>query len=284
MTTREMTRVSWHLAALLGLGLASLAAQAELKPQWELGAGVAGLDFPVYRGAGERRSFLLPVPYVQYRGDVLQIDRERVRGLLFRRERVEMDVSVNGSLPVRSSDTAARNGMPDIDPILEIGPSLNVHLYFDEKRRTNLDLRLPVRAALAVSFPHLESQGWLFQPSLDLSFRNVRQSGWNVSFMAGLLYADQRYHGYFYDVAPQYATPSRPAYTAPGGYSGSQFIAALSRRFPTYWIGGFMKWDDLEGAAFMGSPLVTRREAFAVGFAVSWVLSVSDKMVEVSDD
>jgi MipA family protein len=277
MTTREMTRVLWNSAVLLGLGLASLAAQAELKPQWELGAGVAGLDFPVYRGADERRSFLLPVPYVQYRGDILQIDRDRVRGLLFRRDRVEMDISVNGSLPVRSSDTVARNGMPDIDPILEIGPSLNVHLYFDEKRRTNLDLRLPVRAALAVSFPRLEPQGWLFQPSLDLNFRNFRQSGWSLSFMAGLL-------EYFYDVAPQYATPSRPAYTAPGGYSGKQFIAALSRRFPTYWIGGFMKWDDLEGSAFMGSPLVTRREAFAVGFAVSWILSASDKMVEVSDD
>ena len=45
-----------------------------------------------------------------------------------------------------------------------------------------------------------------------------------------------------------------------------------------------MKWDDLEGAAFMGSPLVTRGQAFSAGFAVSWILSTSDKMVEVSDD
>jgi len=271
-------------AALLSFGLVIFPAWADLKPQWELGVGVAGIDFPVYRGADERKSYLLPVPYVQYHGDVVQVDRERMRGLLFRRDLVEMDISINGSVPVKSNDTAERYGMPDIDPILEIGPSVNVHLYFDEKRRTNLDLRLPLRAAISTDFSSVSFRGWLFQPSLNLDFRNMKQSGWNLGFVAGLLYADQRYHQYFYDVAPQYATATRPAYTAGGGYSGSQYIAALSKRFPRYWVGGFMKWDDLEGAAFMGSPLVTRGRAFSAGFAVSWILSTSDKMVEVSDD
>jgi outer membrane protein len=284
MTPKDMAGVLRKSAVPLCLGLASLAAQAELKPQWELGVGVAGIDFPVYRGANERQSYVLPVPYVQYHGDVVQVDRERMRGLLFRRDLVEMDISLNGSVPVKSNDTVERYGMPDIDPILEIGPSVNVHLYFDDRRHTNLDLRLPMRAAVSTDFSSVAFRGWLFQPSLNLDFRNMKQSGWNLGFVAGLLYADQRYHQYFYDVAPQYATATRPAYSAGGGYSGSQFITALSKRFPGYWVGGFMKWDDLEGAAFMGSPLVTRGQAFSVGFAVSWILSVSDKMVEVSDD
>ena len=284
MMPNHMMKTLFKSAVLLSFGWVIFPAWAELKPQWELGVGVAGIDFPVYRGADERKSYLLPVPYVQYHGDVVQVDRERMRGLLFRRDLVEMDISINGSVPVKSNDTAERYGMPDIDPILEIGPSVNVHLYFDEKRRTNLDLRLPVRAAISTDFSSVSFRGWLFQPSLNLDFRNMRQSGWNLGFVAGLLYADQRYHQYFYDVAPQYATATRPAYTAGGGYSGSQYIAALSKRFPGYWVGGFMKWDDLEGAAFMGSPLVTRGRAFSVGFAVSWILSTSDKMVEVSDD
>jgi outer membrane protein len=280
----QMIRALRTSLALLFLGLLVLPARAELRPLWEVGAGVTVLDFPLYRGAEERRSYLLPVPYLQYHGDVLQISRDRMRGLLFRRDRVELDFSVNGSVPVNSSDSLARRGMPDLDPTLEIGPSLNVHLYFDDRRQTNLDLRLPVRAVVATNFSRFEQQGWLFHPSLNLDLRNVQQSGWNFGLVAGLLYADQRYHQYYYDVAPQYATATRPAYSASAGYSGSQYMATLSKRYGSFWIGGFTRWDDLTGAAFADSPLVTRRQSFAAGFMVAWILFSSDKMVEVSDD
>lgn len=271
-------------AVLLFLALAAVPARADLRPQWELGAGLAAIDFPTYRGANERRSYLLPVPYFQYHGDVLQISRDRMRGLFFRKGPVELDFSVSGAVPVNSSDSAARRGMPDIDPTLEIGPSLNVHLYFDERRSTNLDLRLPLRKVIATNFSRLEQQGWLFHPQLALDFRNVRQSGWNFGLVGGLIYADQRYHQYIYDVAPQYATASRPTYSAGAGYSGAQVMTTFSKRYDSFWIGGFMKWDDLNGAAFVDSPLVKSRQSFAVGFAVSWILFSSDKKVEVSDD
>lgn len=259
-------------------------AQAELKPEWELGLGVAGIDFPLYRGALERRSYLLPAPYVQYRGKFLQVDRDRVRGLLFRRDRVEMDVSVNGAVPVSSQDSEARRDMPDLDPMLELGPSLNVHLYYNERRSTNLDLRLPVRAVFAVNSHRFDRQGWLFQPQLNLDLNKVAGSSWNLGLLGSLLYGDQSYHSYFYDVAPQYATAARPAYSAPGGFAGKQLLASLSRRRGDVWMGAFVKWDDLSGAVFADSPLVQRGQSFAAGFMVAWVFAKSDKLVEVSDD
>lgn len=274
------------MALLLGLlpALMPLSAQAEFKPKWELGVGLAGIDFPLYRGSNERRSYLLPVPYFQYHGETLQISRERVRGLIFRKGNVDMDISVNGSVPVNSGDSEARRDMPDLDPTLEIGPSLNVHLYFEDRRQTNLDLRLPLRKVIATNFSRFEQQGWLFHPQLVLDFHNVQQSGWNLGLVAGLYYADQRYHQYFYEVAPQYATAFRPAYSASAGYSGAQFITSISKRYESFWIGGFAKWDDLSGAAIVDSPLVKSRQSFAVGFMVSWILFSSDKRVEVSND
>lgn len=257
-------------------------ARAELKPKWELGLGLAGIDFPAYRGAAERRSYLLPLPYVQYRGEFLQVDRDRVSGLLFRRERVELDVSINGSVPVR--DVEVRQGMPDLDPTLELGPSLKVHLLFDERRQTNLDLQLPVRAVFAVGPGRFERQGWLFHPRLNLDLKRVARSDWNLGLVAGLLYGDQGYHSYFYDVAPQYATAARPAYRAGAGYAGKQFIASLSRRRGDLVMGAFVKWDDLSGAVFADSPLVQSRQAFSAGFLVAWVFSKSEEMVEVSGD
>lgn len=259
-------------------------AQTEIKPQWEIGAGFAAIDFPSYRGSNERRSYLLPVPYFVYRGDVLQINRERVRGLIFRRGSVEMDVSMNGSVPAKSKDSIARQGMPDLDPTLEIGPSLNVHFYYSEDKKTNFDLRMPLRAVTATDFKHVQSAGWLFQPQLDADFHDVGQSSWDIGLVGGLIYSDRRYHQYFYNVAPQYATATRSAYTAGGGYSGTQFIFAVNKNHDGRWMGGFMKWDSLKGAVFEDSPLVRSKQYFTFGFAVTWMLDKSNKVVEVSND
>jgi len=259
-------------------------AQTEINPQWEIGAGVAAIDFPIYRGANERRSYLLPVPYVIYRGETFQINRKQVRGLIFRKDRLEMDISVNGSVPAKSKDSIARQGMPDLDPTLEIGPSLNAHLYYSEDKKINFDMRLPLRSVTATDFKHFQHAGWLFQPQMNLDVRDIDHSGWNLGLVGGIIFSDKRYHQYFYNVAPHYATASRPAYTAGGGYSGTQFIMALNKRHGSYWTGGFMKWDDLSGAAFVDSPLVKSRQYFTIGFGISWILDKSDKMVEVSND
>lgn len=259
-------------------------AQTDIKPQWEIGAGIASIDLPLYRGSQERRSYLLPIPYFIYRGETFQVNRERVRGLIFRHGNVEMDVSLNGSLPAKSKDSAARQGMPDLDWALEIGPSLNVHLYYSEDKKTNLDLRLPLRSVTATDFVHFQNIGWLLQPQLDLDIYDIGHSGWNIGLMGGLVLTDQRYQQYFYDVAPQYATATRPAYTAGGGYSGTQFIFFLNKRQNGRRIGSFIKWDGLEGAVFADSPLVKRKQYFTIGFAITWVLDKSAKMVEVSND
>lgn len=259
-------------------------AQAELKPKWEIGAGFAAIDFPIYRGANERRSYLLPLPYIVYRGETLQVERERVRGLIFRKDRLEMDVSVNGSVPAKSKDSIERQGMPDLNPTLEIGPSLNAHLYYSEDKKTNFDIRMPLRTVTATDLKHFQHVGWLFQPQLNLDVRDIDHSGWNVGLVGGLIFSDRSYHQYFYNVAPQYATATRPAYTASGGYSGTQFIFAFNKRQDKHWMGGFVKWDDLNGATFVNSPLVKSKQYFTVGFGISWILDKSDKMVEVSND
>lgn len=279
-----MKRTHWTRGAALALLMGCSLAQAELKPEWELGMGVGAVDFPIYRGAEERRTYVLPTPYVQYRGKFLQVERERVRGLLFRHERVELDISVNGSVPVKSKDSSARQGMPDLDPTLELGPELQVHLYYDERKHTNLDLRLPVRAVYAVNFGRFDHVGWIHHPLLNLDLRNWVPGGWDLGLQLGWLRGDRGYHAYFYDVAPQYATATRPAYSAMGGASGRQFTIGMSRRRGDVWMGFFAKYDDLRSAVFADSPLVQKREDYSVGFAIAWVFAKSEKMVETSDD
>jgi outer membrane scaffolding protein for murein synthesis (MipA/OmpV family) len=94
--------------------------------------------------------------------------------------------------------------------------------------------------------------------------------------------ADRRYNQYFYGVDPAFATLARPAYNAAGGYAGTQFIVALSKRYRSYWVGGFARWDTLNNAVFADSPLVRTHHAFAFGAAVAWVLGESKIRVDVN--
>ncbi len=269
--------IQWSSLFLSVLALIPLSGQARDKPLWEAGAGVAIIDFPDYRGSDERRTYVLPVPYVVYRGEFLKVDREKIRGLFFKNDKAELDVSLNGSVPVKSSDNRARQGMPDLEPTLEIGPTLNLFLLHSAQNKTSLELRLPLRPVIDINARYL---GYVFQPQLNLDIHDLGgNAGWNLGLAAGPIFADRRYHQYFYGVDPAYATATRPAYTAPGGYAGSQFISALSKRFPHYWVGGFVKWDTLHGAVFEDSPLVKSKQNFTAGFAVSWIFAESKTLV-----
>jgi outer membrane scaffolding protein for murein synthesis (MipA/OmpV family) len=245
---------------------------------------VAAINFPDYRGADERTTYVLPIPYFIYRGEVFRIDREGVRGLFFKSENAELDLSLNASIPVESEDNEARRGMPDLDPTFEIGPTLNFTLYRAPSRRSALELRLPLRAVIATDFSHTRGAGFVFQPQLNLDIHELTPlSGWRAGAAIGPVFADRRHHQYFYGVEPAFATPDRPAYEAKGGYGGTQLTLSTSRRFPKFWVGAFIRYDRLDGAVFRDSPLVRKDHALAGGFAVSWIFSRSGKLVEADD-
>ena len=251
------------------------------RPLWELGLGVAGLRLPDYRGSDQSHGYLLPLPYIVYRGTWLKADRDGARALLFDTQRVKVDVSAAASTPTRSRDNLARAGMPDLPGTFELGPNLNLTLAASAQNHWRLDLRLPLRAAMSLERSP-KFVGTTFSPNLNLDVGSVG-GGWNVGLLTGPLFADRRYHERFYGVDAAYATPNRPAYSARGGYAGWQALAATSRRFGNTWVGAFLRYDNLRGAAFEASPLVRRTSALTFGFGVSWILATSPELVASTD-
>ena len=268
------------LAALMLACLPAGHACAAEKPLWELGVGMSALFFPDYRGSDESSLYAIPFPYLVYRGTFLKADRNGIRGTFFDSDRIELNLSVGASLPVNSDDNPARQGMPDLQPTLEIGPSLDLNLWRTPDQRYKLDLRLPVRTAVTVK-EGVDDIGWVFSPRLNLDITDVEGlAGWNLGLLAGPMVGSQRNHEYFYSVAPQYATAERPAFDAKGGYAGSQFLMSVSKRYPKYWLGAFARWDSLKGAVFADSPLVKREDYFAAGVGIAWILGESSTRVE----
>lgn len=266
------------VAALLSMQPAA----AEEKPLWEAGLGIGALRFPDYRGSDESQVYPVPVPYLVYRGDFFKADRDGVRGELFNRRYVEFNISLNATIPVNSEDNAARRGMPDLKPTIEIGPSLDLHLWRSANDNVKLDLVMPIRAPITVeSSP--QSIGWVFSPRLNIDFQDIGRQGWDVGFGAGPIFADRKFHEYFYSVAPRFVTAERGAYQADGGYSGTHVLTSLSKRFPGYWVGAYLRYDTLSGAVFEDSPLVRSRSYWSGGVGIAWMIGQSKRMVE-SDD
>ncbi|MET0068161.1 MAG: MipA/OmpV family protein [Candidatus Thiodiazotropha sp.] len=265
------------------LSVAAHTPAAEEKPLWEVGLGLGGLSFPAYRGSDKVHNFLVPTPYFVYRGDFFKSDRHGIRGNLFESDRIELNLSLSASPPTESDDVEAREGMPDLDSTLEFGPQVDLTLWRSDNRKRYLKLRMPVRAAFTLERSP-EQVGWIFSPNLNLDITDLPAlPGWNLGFLAGPVYATQDQHDYFYSVAPEYATASRPAYQADGGYSGSQFLMSLSKRFDHTWIGAFLRYDTLSGAVFEDSPLVEKQSFAAAGFAIAWIFDESETRVWVDE-
>lgn len=256
-------------------------ARAEEKPLWEAGAGLGALVLPDYRGSDESRAYLLPVPYIIYRGDFFKADRDGVRAEFLDTDRVRLEFAFGASQPVRSSNNRAREGMPDLKGSFEVGPSLSVNLLRSEDRSTRVDLRIPVSTGVTLG-GGFQGIGWQASPRLNLDVADIAGfAGWNLGLATGPVFQSRKRDAYFYDVSSDYVRPGRPAYRSAGGYGGAQVTAALSRRFERYWVGAFVRADSLSGASFDDSPLVRRRSAVAAGVAVSYVFGQSATMVDV---
>jgi outer membrane protein len=282
-TEMRILRLFIHVF-ILWFVLSPVRAWCQEKPLWELGAGLFVLQMPDYRGSDQNKRYLLPYPYFIYRGDILRVDKERISGRIFENDRLLLEISGNGSAPVSSSDNPDRQGMADLDPTFEIGPSLNVTLLENRQDRYKLALALPVRAAFSTDFSSVRHEGWVFHPRLVFEKDDmIAGSGVNLGISAGPRFADRGYHRYFYAVDPPYATPSRRAYDAGGGYSGSTVTVGLHKNMKPFIINAFVSLDFLQGAAFEESPLVKKKYALMTGFTVSWVFLTSSRMVEKKD-
>ena len=254
------------LLSLTMLLLATGLRAQEPLPRLELGAGLFALNAPDYRGSSESANYLLPVPYLKYRGERVRVD-EGADGIIFESPDLLFTLSGNLSVPV-DSDTPEREGMDELDALVEIGPSLNWRFWRGERSAWWLDLPLRVAYTLGGNFDQV---GYVFQPRLSWRLPARHLGEWKLRFNLGPLYASNAYHNYYYAVGPEDVTPTRPAFEADGGFSGYRTEFTYSRRIGSYWLGGFLRYDSLRNSEIVDSPLVSETESWMGGIALAWV-------------
>jgi len=250
------------------------------KPLWELGIGGGFLLMPDYRGSDKTRAYLLPFPYAVYRGGIFRLEDKRISARLFATDRVTLDASGYGAVPVRSGDNDARAGMPDLDATFEFGPAIRIKLLDSKENKYRLSVALPVRAVFSTDFSSVRHEGFVFSPRLNFEKGDVIPgTGVYLGVSTGPMIANRGYHEYFYKVEPGYATVSRPAYAPGGGYSGSTMTVGLGKKYRQFIFNTFVSADYLKGATFEDSPLVKTETSWMGGFSITWVFLKSKKTV-----
>lgn len=264
-----MGRRGWCGMTMLALSGAALAQQqATDLPLWEVGVFGGAAVTPAYPGADDRSARALALPLLIYRGKVLRADRSGVNARLLATERVEVDLGFALSLPARSGDVAARAGMPDLKSLLEFGPRVKV-LLAEPGPGSRVRLEVPLRAPVELG-NGFRRQGLVLEPRLvwETSGDN---GNWQSDVNLGVVAGDARLNQYFYEVAPQYATATRPAYHAGGGFMMTRLGASLSRRLSPDWrVFGVSRYDNYSHAANRGSPLFRRNSGWSVGIGFTW--------------
>ncbi|MBF0282041.1 MAG: MipA/OmpV family protein [Zetaproteobacteria bacterium] len=239
-------------------------------PTWEAGLAMGGASLPQYMGSDARYTFAAPIPYIIYRGDRVNVDRNGLRADLFDIDGLSVDASLGVGLPVRNTNVA-RQGMPSLQFSVQAGPRLNWKAL--ESTHDILTLRIPARAVLDITGNYL---GIVSEP--DLIWEHQLSSKVSTKFSAGMLFAQQRYNGYYYSVDPIYANPLRPSYQAQGGLHSLSVSSALGWAFQSNWqLFAAMRYRNLNSGVVHNSPLVKTPHYLSVAFGITWGFYQSDR-------
>lgn len=250
----------------------ALSIKNNAKPKWEAGAFLAAFYSPLYPGAAQSQSKLLPVPFVIYRGERLRVGEEGlIKAMAIEKPRFKLDLSLGAAFNANSDDVKARAGMPDLDFIFEVGPQVSFMLANGSESETWLNLQF--RQVFSTDFSGIDDRGYIFQPQITYQGRKLFSENDSFKFTLSPMFATKKTHQYFYHVDQEFSTGLRPAYQAQGGYLGTE-VALVNRFKVRHDIEIFVstKLGFYSGASNENSPLFKKAFNYAFGMGVKWTL------------
>jgi hypothetical protein len=242
----------------------------EAPPLWTAGLFAVAGHHAVYPGAARRTNSAALLPFITYRGPLLRLESGSAGLRAMRTPRTELDFSASASFGSGGQDTGAREGMPAVGKLAEIGPSLRINLgeLREDGQRPPWRLDLPVRLVFDVD-RDLRYTGVSFEPRLSL--RLADWSGWTPSVYVGALFGSRGLNDMYYGVDPIYVTPTRPAYTAKAGLVATRLGMSISGRLrEDLRLGLHAGMESVRGAANENSPLVGRMVDPSVAITLTW--------------
>ncbi len=270
-------RISWAqslsiIASSSFLVGCAMAQGQSAAPLWELGGVAIGVSQQAYPGSDQKVNRALALPYFVYRGEVLRADRDTAGIRALKTQNFEIDVGVAGSFGSGSRSIEARQGMPELGTLVELGPRLKWKLG-TAPGNGQWRAEIPLRGVFDLS-NRFDHKGLSFEPKLI--YEGQSTSGWRYNASIGAIFADVKLAQTFYEVNNAQATALRPAYAASSGLVAWRLGSTFSRNLsPNLRLFGFARLDTVAGAANERSPLVrqTTGATFGMGVTYNWLRS-----------
>lgn len=286
-TTRAEKAVLLMMACL---GLAAQAVAGEdapaAKPLWELSLAGYGLWGPAYPGSDQSSGNFLPLPFPMYRGKFLSVGEDSdkpIRGKVFRSDWLRLDLDMDLRFGSDSRDIDARRGMPDLEPMVELGPELELKFTDQPADHGNLFLALQARGAVSLDGLDPAWQGAAFSPELRY-VRYFEGKARRLKLRATPTFASRDYMAYYYEVDPAFATADRPAYRARPGYLGTTLGASWQQPITDRLeVRAGLRVSFLEGAANEASPLFATHRTESVYLAFLYKFWASKRTTTVEE-
>jgi len=232
----------------------------------DMGVGIASLYYPSYLGSKSTQTLTLPIPYIRYKGEYLDIDEDGLSGKLFGMDDLRFEMSFSGSLPANSEDSKVREDMPDLDLTSEMGFQIIYNIY--EHGVAQLQFEFPIRTVFSTDFTHITYRGVTSTPQLKYSLNYKRVK---FTIRSGFIISNRYYNNYFYEVKEKYVTSDRVAYESSSGFGGFKNEIGVSYKKNQWWGGAFISHYNINNAVFKDSPLVESNDGIYMGIATAYI-------------
>lgn len=254
---------------------------------WGFRVAAFAQNFPAYPSSSSQNFTALPLPYPVYRGKVFSFGQdleEIANGQLLKTSRVSLSVGLNAAFPESSDNLDGRDGMPDLDFLVEAGPELAVALSGGPEEDRELILSLQVRGAASLDGFDATGRGFVFNPELEYLARDFLDAKTELRLRISPTWGTSDYTDFFYGVDPDYATAERPAYEAASGYVNTEFLVGLNRKISDRleFRGSIRLWIN-KGSANEASPLFQRDYDRGIRLALFWTIWESESKPASTD-
>lgn len=256
----------------LWLTLILISSNVAAETLWTIGAGIGHITANSYPGSDQTTSVTSPIPYLNIKTNWFDLDREGLHTNWFENTNFRLDFTFDLGLPVESDENTLRNGMVDLDPLGLIGPMLIYQLK--NSRHEKWQLQLPLAYAYSIDNLEPDSAGWTLNPRIYFNrMMEVSRNIYEITVSFGPTYGSADYHQYYYQVDLADVTVNRPAYSAEAGMAGYRLNISLTKRLKNFWLGGYLRYQNVSSAVFTDSPLVVEDSYWFIAVGASWLFA-----------
>jgi len=235
----------------------------------KIGAALTYVSLPEYIGSSNRLSYLFPHPTVYYKSKSFTVEKNKVFNHLYKKNKLSIDISFSGTVPVKNDKKSLRFEMDDLDPTLEVGPNFMYKLTSNKNKKYYINIEVPVRSIWSLNLKQINNVGYSFSPKIYSKYKFNKRN--NISFSFGPTFASSKYNNYFYEVKLHESNANREIYTSSSGYTGWANSIVYRHERKKMAISFFLKQYDLKDAKFEDSPLVAKRYSTFYGGGISYL-------------